>query len=207
MSKDTIDTTMMYVVHNAFLRDLDALTSATDNDDPSVRATWDRFKTFLHIHHTAEDTHLWPVLRGKFADQPSGRAVLAEMEREHVGLTALLAAADSALSASGPWITDVQRLNDALTAHCEHEEERALPLIADLLTPAEWTEFGLEQRRQLGRGGGASFLPWLLDGANAETQRMVLGQLPPPARLLYRVAWRPRYLRGPRLQSASRPKA
>jgi hypothetical protein len=38
----------------------------------------------------------------------------------------------------------------------------------------------------------------MLDGAPASTAKQVLGMLPPPARLLYRVAWRPGYARTPR---------
>ncbi|MEO3826219.1 hemerythrin domain-containing protein [Actinomadura sp. B10D3] len=50
--RDRVDVTFMYAVHDAFQRDL---------------------------HHTAEDTHLWPVLRAKAADP----AVLHQMEAEH----------------------------------------------------------------------------------------------------------------------------
>src|SRR3954464_3103386 len=66
------DTTMMYAVHDAFQRDLDGLTSLAERGvagDPAVRVGWERFTTYLHIHHTAEDTHLWPVLRAKVAGQ------------------------------------------------------------------------------------------------------------------------------------------
>jgi hypothetical protein len=197
---NSIDTTMMYVVHNAFLRDLDALTAVTA-PSPAVMASWGRFKTYLHIHHTAEDTHLWPQLRRSLAGQPDGVAVLDDMETEHVGLTTLLAAVDSALTAAAPvhsWVDQAQQLSDALSEHCEHEEKMALPLITELLSDAEWAAFGAEQRRALGRGGASAFLPWLLDGSAPDAQQLVLGLLPAPVRILYRRVWRPRYLRRPR---------
>lgn len=206
-----IDTSMMYAVHDAFQRDLDRLTALADRgaesgaaNGPAVWACWERFKTFLHVHHTAEDTHLWPVLRAKVAGRPAELAVLEQMENEHTGLTALLDAVDTALSASGTphqLKPHAERLSRGLTAHCEHEEDIALPLVADLLTSQEWAAFGAEQRRQLGLSGAASFFPWLLDGATDEVQRAVLAVLPPPVRLLYRALWRPRYLRGPRWQA------
>ena len=202
------DTTMMYAVHDAFQRDLDSLTSLAERGitgDPAVRVGWERFKTYLHIHHTAEDTHLWPVLRAKVAGMPAELGVLDQMENEHTGLTSLLDTLDAALTTSSPQpAVHAQRLADALTAHCDHEEEKALPLVAGLLTAGEWEAFGAEQRRQLGISGAASFFPWLLDGATDETRHKVLGYLPPPVRLLYRAVWRPRYLRGPRWDSLAR---
>ncbi|MDJ0343449.1 hemerythrin domain-containing protein [Streptomyces sp. H10-C2] len=96
---------MMYAVHNAFERDLDRLISLADRGvvpGPAVRADWEQCTTYLHIHHTAEDTHLWPVLRAKLADRPTDLELLEEMEREHAGLDALLDALDAALTASTP---------------------------------------------------------------------------------------------------------
>jgi Hemerythrin HHE cation binding domain len=204
-----IDTTMMYAVHDAFQRDLDTLVALAGTDDvDALRAGWTRFKTFLHIHHTAEDTHLWPVLEDKLVrtGRAAGLAVLSSMEAEHTALTALLDAVDAALAQPAPprhRAAHARRLADALTAHCEHEEAAALPLVEELLTPREWRAFGDEQRHRLGRGGAATFLPWLLDGADEDRRRKVLGYLPPPARLLYRAVWRPRYLRGRRWEPAS----
>jgi hemerythrin-like domain-containing protein len=205
------DTSMMYAVHDAFQRDLDRLTDLARGGaeggaltSPAVRACWERFKTFLHVHHTAEDTHLWPVLRAKVLDRPADLAVLDQMEDEHTGLTALLDAVEKALTDSrtpDQLALHAERLSDGLTTHCEHEEELALPLVADLLTGQEWAAFGNEQRRQLGLSGAASFFPWLLDGATDEVRRTVLAMLPPPVRLIYRALWRPRYLRGPRWQA------
>src|SRR5690348_8319025 len=97
-----IDTSFMYAVHAAFERDLRRLGTAVERGtDTAVRAGWDRFTTYLHIHHTAEDTHLWPVLRGKLAARPGDLGVLEQMEIEHTGLTALLDAVDTELIARG----------------------------------------------------------------------------------------------------------
>ncbi|WP_433477367.1 hemerythrin domain-containing protein [Spirillospora sp. CA-142024] len=200
--RDRVDVTFMYAVHDAFQRDLDRLTAmaeAGDASGPAVEAGWDRFKRFLHIHHTAEDTHLWPVLRAKAADP----AVLDRMQTEHDRLDELLDIVGAAVSAgSAARLADgAARLAEELGAHCEHEEELALPLVQDLLTKAEWDAFGNEQRRRLGVSGAAAFFPWLLDGAEEATRRKVLGVVPPPVRLLYRAVWRPRYLRAPRWQA------
>jgi hypothetical protein len=205
-----IDTTMMYAVHRAFERDLDSLTSLAGRGlaaDPAARAGWDRFKLYLHIHHTAEDTHLWPVLEARLADRPDGLRVLQTMEREHAGLTALLDSVEATLSgpvSSAEVLVQARLLGQALGTHCRDEEEQALPLVVALLSAEEWEAFGAEQRRPLGLRGAASFFPWLLDEATDETRQTVLGYLPPPVRLLYRILWRPRYLRGPRWEELAR---
>jgi hypothetical protein len=199
-----LDTTMMYAVHDAFTRDLDGVAALADHGQVPARAGWDRFRTYLHIHHTAEDTHLWPVLRGRLAGRPGELAVLDQMETEHGELDLLLAAVDRAFGAApAELVVPARLLRTALVRHCHHEEDDAMPLVVDNLTAGEWTAFGTEQRRQLGLRGASSFIPWVLDGAADETQRTVLGMLPPPVRLLYRCTWRPRYLRGPRLLEAS----
>lgn len=136
--RDRVDVTFMYAVHDAFQRDLDRLAAMADAGDaagPAVQAGWDRFTRFLHIHHTAEDTHLWPVLRAKGADP----AVLDRMEAEHGRLDDLLDAVDAAVRAGDASRLAVQadRLADGLGAHCEHEEEQALPLVR-LLYRAVW---------------------------------------------------------------------
>ncbi|WP_131736967.1 hemerythrin domain-containing protein [Actinomadura roseirufa] len=201
--RSRVDTTMMYAVHDAFQRDLERLTAMARSGAASGEALqvgWARFQKFLHIHHTAEDTHLWPVLRDKAADTD----VLDRMEAEHAELTALLDAVDTAVSSGASadhLLRHAERLTDALAAHCEHEEEFALPLAGALLTVREWDAFGGEQRRRLGPSGAATFFPWLLDGADDSVRRKVLGHVPPPVRLIYRAVWRPRYLRAPRWQA------
>ncbi|MFB4299329.1 hemerythrin domain-containing protein [Actinomadura sp. NTSP31] len=199
-AKDRVDVSFMYAVHDAFQRDLDrliAMAEAGDVSGPALRAGWDRFTTFITVHHTAEDTHLWPLLRGRVADT----AVLDRMEVEHHALDGLLDAVAAAIH--GPADVLAARageLAEGLTEHCENEEELALPLVQKLLTRKEWNAFGNEQRSKLGMSGAASFFPWLLDGAEDATRRTVLGIVPPPVRLLYRAVWRPRYERAPRWQ-------
>ncbi|MDL4817673.1 hemerythrin domain-containing protein [Actinomadura opuntiae] len=198
---DRIDVSFMYAVHDAFQRDLDrliAMAEAGDVSGPALRAGWDRFTTFLTVHHTAEDTHLWPVLRERVADT----AVLDQMEAEHHALDRLLEAVETAIGGPAPVLADrAGELARGLTEHCENEEELALPLVQKLLTEKEWNAFGNEQRSKLGLSGAASFFPWLLDGAEDATRRKVLGIVPPPVRLLYRAVWRPRYERAPRWQT------
>ncbi|MCT2591590.1 hemerythrin domain-containing protein [Streptomyces sp. N2-109] len=171
----------------------------TGSRRPPARRTR-RFREVLTIHHRAEDSHLWPVLRPKVAGEPERERLLDEMDAEHSVLDPLLASVGAALA--GRRRQEVAPLLDQatekLTAHLDHEEKDTLPLIQEVMTVAEYDAFGQEQRRMLGLRAGSAFLPWVLDGASEETRRTALGALPPPVRLIYRAVWKPRYERGTR---------
>lgn len=69
----TVDLTVMYAAHDAFRRDLERLGDAAADGTaftPQVRAGWDNFRHQLHIHHTAEDSDLWPRVERKVAGRP-----------------------------------------------------------------------------------------------------------------------------------------
>jgi hypothetical protein len=89
----------------------------------------------------------------------------------------------------------VDALASALYGHLTHEERDVLPLIDQSLTQAEWRAFGNDQRRRTGIRSGAQLFPWLLDEATPEQVKAVLGELPPPLRVVYRRIWQPRYAR------------
>lgn len=193
-----VDFTFMYAAHDAFQRDLRRLTAAVEAgrfSGPGIDAGWATFKDQLHLHHTVEDAALWPPLRQRVT-RPADVAVLDEMEAEHALIDPLLARVDAAFAAGGTTLADsAGALAGALAAHMEHEEDRALPLVEAHLGPEGWAAFGGAIRERLGRKGFATFLPWMLDDAPADTTRRVLGVLPAPARLIYRALWRPGYAR------------
>ena len=197
-----VDFTMMYVAHEAFVRDLHRMSEAASRGDalsPSVLAGWAMFTKQLHIHHTAEDDALWPPLRAKVT-RLDEIAVLDEMELEHAQIEPLLERADKAIAAHDAvtLLDTVRALESGLTAHMQHEEHEALPLVAKRLGPAGWKAFAGHIRRTQGLSGAAEYLPWLLDERPDATQTTVLKVLPPPVRLVYRAVWRPRYHRTPR---------
>lgn len=197
-AQSQLDFTMMYAVHDAFRRDLALLVTAADRRTGSLRAFkegWASFTYYLDIHHTAEDSALWPPMRRRMGGDPERVALLDSMEAEHAVLDPLIEAIDARL-ASGDVSRlreDAEKLREVLMAHLDHEEEAGLPLIRDVVSVKEWDTFGEAQRKAVGTKGAASFFPWLLDGAPTGTEQKVLGLVPPPIRFLYRKTWRPRY--------------
>jgi iron-sulfur cluster repair protein YtfE (RIC family) len=159
-------------------------------------AGWAAFTEQLHIHHRAEDVALWPRLREAVTDR-SEHAVLDAMEAEHAGIDPRLERIRAAMQDR-----DEAELSDGvgllfadLREHMRHEEVEALPLVEKHLGPAGWGAFARHMRKTQGLRGAAEFFPWLLDDAPEPSVARVLGVLPPPARVLYRRLWAPRYRR------------
>ena len=204
----------MLAAHQAFRRDLDRLVRAAAEAGPadpakhqSVAAGWELFKRELHLHHTAEDELIWPVLRPRLAHSENALSVLDAMEQEHERIDPLLAAVDSAFAprdGADDWpgedrLADViEVLASTLTGHLAHEERDGLPLIGVALTSAEWRGVGRKIARKNGISNGAEMFAWMLDGADRQHAAATLGQLPPPLRLLYRAVWKPRFEKTPR---------
>lgn len=199
---DRPDVTMMFVVHNAFRRDLARMRAAAARaEDPAerngLRAGWATFSTYLTVHHTAEDEMLWPPIQARLGDRPDEADLLVEMADEHARLDPLLCEIDGSLAQGSPsgLVALFGELAVVLTEHLEHEEAAALPVVQETLTRGEWEAFGDDQRRRIGLKGAGWFFPWLLDDTTPDTRDAVLGIVPPPLRLVYRLLWEPRYRR------------
>ena len=191
------DWVIMQAVHAAFRRDLDAMIGAA-NRGRAPRGRWTVFRDQLTYHHTAEDEALWPAVRAKLTGDPGGVALLAAMEDEHSLIDPLLAAVDAALAldAAGPQVSELlTRLKATLASHLAHEESAALPLVSALLTQAELTAVNRRFRKLGGLRQASVMFPWALSATAPQTRDQVLRLLPPPARLLYALVWRPRYAR------------
>ena len=199
------DWTLMTAIHDALRRDLDQLLHTTAGP-AAARARWTAFRGQLHRHLAAEQAALWRPARAKLTGDPHGQALLEAMDDEHHLIGPLHAAADDAFAmAAGPGRLHplLTRLRTKLTSHLAHEETDALPLLGQLLSDRELAQLRRALRGPIGRapGGGAGAgpaartLPWALAHATPALRTQVLGQLPAPARLLYRTLWLPRYTR------------
>jgi hypothetical protein len=203
------DLTVMIAAHDAFRRDLTSLARAATAAGAGgagaewaparrerVARGWEVFKRQLHFHHTGEDRHIWPRLGERLAHSESAMSILQAMEEEHSRVDPLLDAVEAAFAdpAGGGRLADtVGELATTLHSHLAHEERDALPLIGTALTAAEWRGIGRRLGFENGLSGSAEFFAWTLDGATDAQSAEVLGTMPLPLRLVYRVAWKPRY--------------
>lgn len=185
--KFNLDMTMMYAIHDAFRRDLEHVAQTTARSEG-----WDLFRRLLHAHHVAEDEALWPVVREASAGRTEQLTLLEDMEAEHAALGPLLEAIDDALDHGESAPLARADLAARLREHLTHEEEQGLPLIDRTLDADQWMRFGETAAARIGPDMPA-FLPWLLDGADIETKKAVLGRLPAPALQTYWDDWQPAY--------------
>ena len=182
-----LDMTMMLLVHDAFRRDLELVATTT------IRCEgWDRFAKLLHLHHTAEDEALWPVLRNSLVGHPDDLALVDEMEAQHAALDPRLEAIESSFDGGEPAPRARAELATLLTEHLVEEETRALPLIDRTLSDEEWMQFGQASAAMIGPDMPV-FLPWMLDGADDDRTKAALALLPGPAQQTYWNEWQPAY--------------
>jgi hypothetical protein len=87
------------------------------------------------------------------------------------------------------------RLRTRLASHLAHEEADALPLISQILCPAELGGIATAIRGGHSIRRAGTTVPWALAGTRPDVREHVLSQLPAPARLLYRTVWLPHYTR------------
>ena len=194
--------TMMFAMHDALRRELGRIARVTEQsgDDPKLilraAAGWAMFKSYLEVHHGAEDDILWPHMRLTLGKGSEGWELLDAMEAEHARIDPLLAAIDDAVSdlRTGPGrlgaLTDA--LNSSLRAHLDHEEADGLKLIDATVTPEVWQAFRTEHGKRIG-ADAPRYFPWLLDGASPTTVSAALAQLPPPVQNAYQSEWLPAY--------------
>jgi hypothetical protein len=182
-----LDMTAMYAFHDALRRDLKHVGDMERRSDG-----WDLFEVLLHVHHTAEDDALWPVVRERVAGREDAEALLDEMAAEHAALEPLLDAINDALDHGATAREAATELSAKLQEHLSHEEDAALPLIDETLTEEQWMHFGQTAAQRVG-ANMPRYLPWVLDGADETTTSRMLSVVPEPVRQSYRGEWQPAY--------------
>lgn len=197
-----LDMTMMYAMHDALRRELTHIARITEREDDDPRQVlraavgWEMFKKYLHVHHTAEDDKVWPVMQLALANRPEDLALLDAMEAEHAAIDPLLDSIDAALAdrESGPQRLGalVDSLITGLSGHLRHEETDALALIDATMTQQQWQLFGAEHSKRIG-DDARRYLPWILDSASPERAAVILGRMPQPVRSAYPDEWLPAF--------------
>lgn len=198
---DKPETQQMKVIHQALTREfalfpgLVAAVAAGDTARAGLVA--DHLALILgmlHEHHEAEDELLWPVLRARV---PLEAELIDRMEAQHQLIAALVDAVESTLprwreSAGFPERADLVHhladLDKVLGEHLALEESEVLPLIHEHLTVAEWLA---PQRHAMTHGPSGLKVKLLLagvvlEGASPREQAWFLGEMPPPARVMWR---------------------
>ncbi|GAB3831155.1 hemerythrin domain-containing protein [Kribbella italica] len=208
MSTDTKpDTQTMVVVHRVFRREFDLLPDLIDGvraGDTERAAVLAEHLTdvvaALHHHHQAEDDLVWPLLLERATLHVD---LVHRMEAQH---TALGAALDRIEKLTPQWrrgaslvegrelAAAVREASAILREHMGEEETEILPVITEHLSVEEWAEVGERAGKSIqDKRKRLLFLGAILEDASPQEQRDFLGELPPPVRLLWRIAGRRAY--------------
>lgn len=202
--------TIVYLIHEAFRRDLARLRDAARATEPGtptsrrLKAHWVFVNDQLHHHHEVEDASLWPLVRPKLAGQGDDLAVLDKMETQHAALEPECAAITESLESwceggtsedTTNLIEHLDALSSLLSRHLDDEEALAFPVIDRAMGEAEFEAFGKATAKSVGIRGSAQFFPWIFDGAQPVERDAVLSLPPPPVRVLCGLFWEPRYQR------------
>jgi Hemerythrin HHE cation binding domain len=197
MSSDQqADIREMYMAHAMFRREIGLLPGLIrgvrggETDRAAIVA--DHFALVhgvLHHHHHAEDTHLWPRLLARCPQDAA--PVVQVMESQHGEMNAVLAEITDGLASwretahprVGAAIAgDADRLSRLLAGHLAAEEERALPLIAEHITAAEWGEMVAEGAADVSPEQMTLFLGLMMYEGDPDVVRETIGHMPPEIR-------------------------
>jgi hemerythrin-like domain-containing protein len=198
--------------HRAFRRDTGRFIQALGQLDPADTETstalvawFDAAMQALHHHHIIEDEIMWPALRER---SRAFQQVEVLMHDEHEALDAAIEDAIAAVRALGTAATidardqarrtaedAVVRMRALLVEHLDHEEQQALPLLAEAFTVEEYHALDakvtdLFSPKELGFGAC-----WYLDAATPREHGIIRGGFPLPLRVLYRLVLRRGYRR------------
>lgn len=199
---DKPETEQMKVIHRALTREFalfPALVAAVPAGDTArarrVAAHVELILGMLHEHHEAEDELLWPVLRARV---PLERGLIDTMEAQHHAIAAAIGEVEAALplwtAAAGaderaslvPHLHDLEKV---LAEHLALEESEVLPLIHEHLTVPEWLAPQAHAMKHGPSGLSAKLLlaGAVLEEASPREQAWFLGEMPPPARVMWRL--------------------
>jgi len=202
--------TIVYLIHEAFRRDLQRLSAAVRAPSVSrqraqwLTGAWEYVDEQLHHHHEVEDASLWPLVRPKLSGRDGDLAVLDDMEVQHVKLLPLSATIGKGFvsfaqrpdeRAGAELAEELDGLDTLLASHLSDEEQRCFPVVDSALSVDEFESFGKATAKAVGMRGSAKFFPWIFDGADPVERSAVLTMPPPPVRVLCQYVWEPRYQR------------
>ena len=198
----------MYVVHRAFRRELRLIPELVravapgDTDRAAVLARHTRMcLQGLHLHHTAEDDLLWPLLLERC---PPDADLVHRMEGQHEEVERLTAALGPALDRweveARPAVAEevagtVDALRAVLLVHLEEEEREILPLARRHVTQEEWSRLGEHGKGQMAVRDLPLLFGSLLEECSPEEREMMLHVIPFPVRVLLRTLGARQYRR------------
>lgn len=203
----TVDTSDMLLIHRVIRREIGRLPSLFRGSagDPArakvVGAHAAEMLGFLHHHHHGEDELLYPLLRDRVALDAE---LLDRMHAQHAQVDDAVTAVREDLPA---WTASADpaagermaaRLDAALPVLIDHlaeEEDALLPIVAATVTKDEWDKLAEHGMSSIPRKRRLVILGHIIEETDDAERTRFLLNVPPPARLAYRLIGRRQFAR------------
>ncbi|SHN42540.1 hemerythrin domain-containing protein [Cryptosporangium aurantiacum] len=148
--------------------------------------------SYLHHHHSDEDTVIWPWLRER---APRSAPLLDELEEQHEQIDPDVALAGDRSRPVAERAAAFARLHVALNRHLDDEERTAVPLIHQHVSHAEWLAHGQEVVKSYDKKRLPLLFGWACGAGAPALVAQALAEFPVPIRVLFRLVWWPAYRR------------
>jgi hemerythrin-like domain-containing protein len=207
-SRQRPNTNEMVVTHRASRRESRVLAAQVPSVRPGdtgraqvLAAHLADYLLALHLHHSAEDELLWPLLLARVDLEAD---LVLRMEEQHermaAGMTRMakpaLVWAEHADEKSREALSAMLAEHVVLlTEHLDDEEQNVLPLVEQHVSVSEWDKLSEHFATHAPKDKMLFFLGAVLEGADRRERAHLLGSLPLPARLAWHTVGRVRYAR------------
>lgn len=201
-------TSDMVLVHKVFRRELRLLPDLVARAELGdvgravvLAAHYGELATALRHHHDAEQDLLLRKLRDRASLDPAVDRQLAHWHRQHAELMTELdsllplwvRSADADLRAV---VADIMtELAESVTEHLDAVEDLVLPAVDRHFSSGEWLALGLRAASWIPLHRMAWMLGAMLEDATPAERKNLMGKVPAPARLLYRMVGQEQYVR------------
>lgn len=152
-------------------------------------------------HHEGEDELIWPPMLSRVGIE---REIVLRMEAQHQRIVETLDAVNVLVKQWGP--TADPELRDRIVAaldehrtvlfeHLDDEEAHLLPLAPRYLTAKEWGALGEHFVMSTPKTKLLKFFSMVMEDADERGRAILLGGMPAPARVVWRLVGQPMYVR------------
>ncbi|MGW5276736.1 hemerythrin domain-containing protein [Streptomyces sp. NPDC004044] len=202
------DAQEMVIVHRAFRREIRllgemiAVVAPGDVKRSAVLAGhFADVRIGLIHHHQGEDELLWPPMLTRVGLE---REVVLRMEAQHERIVKTLATVDDLVTRWAPTadaetrdrlVAALEEHRTVLVEHLDDEEAHLLPLAEQFLTAKEWAALGEHFVVSTPKSKLLKFFGMVMEEADEQDRAIMLGGMPAPARLVWRLLGPPLYAR------------
>ncbi|MFJ8827568.1 hemerythrin domain-containing protein [Streptomyces sp. NPDC102467] len=199
----------MAIVHRAFRRELrllgEMIAVVPPGDVKRAEVLAEHFADLrigLTNHHQGEDELLWPLMLDRVG--PAEREVILRMEDEHGQIVETL---DEVAELVAKWtptadaqirdrlVAAVEKHRTVLVEHLDDEEAHLLPLAERFMTAKEFDALGDHFAQHTPKTKLFKFFGMVMEDADERERAVMLGSVPGPVGLLWRLLGPPLYAR------------